>query len=150
MGGKPSSLSLVADGPQKLLAGRYVRWFLEAFRRCPINHTDHSTPVFCFRQHYLQGVRGRAKDGANLRDIPKGIQQVDRICIAQHQHKHVTGGQYLRIANRNGLEFVVIPVCPDQAQSRGFVECYSKLCLRNRVDDRLVDVLGRLDEMCLT
>ena len=58
--------------------------------------------------------------------------------------------QHLCIPNRNRLEFVVIPVRPRQARPGSFIKGYSKLRLRYRVDDCLVDVFDRLDEMGLS
>ena len=113
-----TSLPLVANRSQKLLACRHVLWTFDTLGRHPIDHTDYSTPVFCFRHYHPQGIRGHAEDGANLWNVPQNVQQVDWIGIAQHEDKYVPRSQHLCIPNRNRLELVVIPVGPLSGTAR--------------------------------
>jgi len=53
------------------------------------------------------------------------------------------------IAHRARRQFLIVAVEARQARPRSFIESHTELHARCRVDDGLVDVLNRLDEVGL-
>src|SRR2546425_540930 len=143
------SLQLVPDLPEELPPGLSVRLRLDALRPLPVDHADDPASPRVVRDEHVHGVRRRAEDRDDLGGVSNRSQDIDRVRVLQEDDERVARPDRKSVPGREVLQGGVVPLHPNEAWPARLAERDPKPRLGDRVNNRFVQVLCRLDEMGL-
>src|SRR5690348_3639331 len=109
--------AFIADFTKEIVAPSHILFSFDAFGGAAVNHPKHPTSLIATSHDNLHGISGRAKNGADLRDVTQSGQDVDGVSILQDQHKGVSGAQGLGVAESGRAQGLVIAFTASQTRA---------------------------------
>src|SRR6516165_8590489 len=146
---KLSGSELVTDGSEQQFALSDVVLSLDASRWEAVNHADNAAAEFGLGDDDLNRVGGGAEDTAHLWDLLDAVEDVDRVAIVDEHDEGVSGCDRLHAADGEVDEVGIVTGPADEARTGGLGEGNAESQVGAGADQRFVEVLHRLDEMCL-
>src|SRR5207249_3763163 len=120
-----------------------------ALRAGAVDDAEDAAPGCRLRDDHLHRVGGRAVDAADLRERTDRGQHVDRVAVSQEHEEAVSRADGERVPSRQLDQLLVRTAPAHQARTRGFAESQPEGGPGHGRDQRLVQVLHRLDEVRL-
>src|SRR5439155_23060476 len=138
---------LVADLPDEIAARPRLSVVLHAERPRSVHHSQDGSLVPVARDHGLYRVRGGAVDRHDLDTGANVAEEIDRERRLEKDQEGVPTRYLPKLVLRRDRKLVVVPLAPDQPRARRFRKGDAEARARDRVDHRLGEILGGLDEV---
>lgn len=120
-----------------------------AQRAAAVDDAKNAAALGGFRDDDLDGIGRGAEDAGDFGDFLDAGEQVDGEAFAEKDKEGVARADQLRVGDSGLLHFIVVAFDPDEAVATGFAKGNAELRIGVRVDDGLVKVLDRFDEVAL-
>src|SRR2546422_7779479 len=144
------SAQRVPDFPEEGDPLRPVFLGLEAFRPLAVDDSQDAATAAGRRDNDVNGIRCRGKHGHDFGDIAQGPQDVDRVGVLHEYDEEVSRSDREGVLRGELLQAVIVAFDPDERRPGRFTESNPEFDPGDGSDERLVNILGRLDEVGLS